>query len=321
MSKAVVVFFTAAFSSKNTGTYSTTYKNFYCSPSDPCWPNNTAWNTLKSQLSSNALHPLNADVKSNEEIYGVCTAIGYTTYAYNVSLQAPICFQHHDCSKEYCNKTANWNLPEYEVIAKSENDIQKTVIFAKNLKIPITIKTTGHSFSGQSTGRGSININMKEFSEGSETWVKNSHTDSCGTFTRDSVRVGGGQRWMDVYKTVGNKYDIIGGGGLTVSAAGGWLGGGGLSTMHRTYGLGVDNLLEINIIDANGEKRRIDACSNQELWWALRGGGAGTFGVVTSVVYRIYPIPENRGYTTVEIKIKIDEVGTSTDIKNTECIF
>ena len=300
---------------KNSNTYSSFYKSIYCTPDERCWPNITSWTVLESQISPNALHPLNADTKSNEEIYGVCTAIGYITNSYNVAAQAPICFQHHDCSREYCDKSKNWNLPEYEVLAKTETDIQNSIKFANKHKIPVTIKTTGHSYSGQSTGRGTLNINMKDFSEGKETWVKSSHTDTCGNFTQHSVKVGGGQRWLDVYRTVGVEFDIVGGGGLTVSAAGGWLGGGGLSAMHRTYGLGVDNLLEINIIDANGDKRRVDACSEPELWWALRGGGAGTFGVVTSVVYKIHPIPENRGYTSFQMEIKTDGYGLIPGVK------
>merc|ERR1712110_480183 len=134
---------------------------------------------------------------------------------------------------------------------------------------------------------------MKNFNEPVTKNVDGSepYKNSCNETYKHTVRVGGGQRWLEVYQEVGDSYNIVGGGGLTVSAAGGWLGGGGLSWMHRRYGLGIDNVLEFQIILANGTKVTVDECShNKDLWWALRGGGAGTFGVVTPVVYKIHPV-------------------------------
>jgi len=73
-----------------------------------------------------------------------------------------------------------------------------------------------------------------------------------------------------------------------VSAAGGWLQGGGLSSTARKYGLGVDNVLRFDVVLADGRAVVADACSEPELFWALRGGGGGTFGVVTSVIYKLH---------------------------------
>ena len=74
-----------------------------------------------------------------------------------------------------------------------------------------------------------------------------------------------------------------------MSAAGGWLMGGGLSTLSPQLGLGIDNVLSFDLVLASGDRVRADACSHPELFWALRGGGGGTFGVVTAVHYRCRP--------------------------------
>lgn len=63
--------------------------------------------------------------------------------------------------------------------------------------------------------------------------------------------------------------------------------GGGLSVMSPTYGLGVDNVINLEVVLADGRHVNVDECSHPDLFWALRGGGGGTFGVVTSVHYAL----------------------------------
>lgn len=102
---------------------------------------------------------------------------------------------------------------------------------------------------------------------------------------------------------------IVGGisAGGSVGAAGGWLLGGGHSALSPTYGLsvyvmheqrgqgtdsaiGVDNLLEVSLVTANGAHNTVNAHRHTDLFGALRGGEGGTYGVVTSVTHRTCPI-------------------------------
>ena len=80
---------------------------------------------------------------------------------------------------------------------------------------------------------------------------------------------------------------------LSVGAAGGYLQGGGHSPMSPMFGLTVDNVLEIDVVLANGTLLTTNACTNPDLFWALRGGGGGTFGVVTRAVYKAHEPPSN----------------------------
>ena len=69
--------------------------------------------------------------------------------------------------------------------------------------------------------------------------------------------------------------------------------GGGHSSLSPLHGLAVDNLLEADIVTADGTLVTANSCTNADLFWALRGGGGGTFGVVTRVVYKAHEPEEN----------------------------
>lgn len=81
---------------------------------------------------------------------------------------------------------------------------------------------------------------------------------------------------------------IVGGTSYSVGAAGGWVLGGGHSSLSPQYGLGVNNVIQFEIVTPDGELRIANAHQNQDLFWALRGGGPG-FGVLTKVTYKTHP--------------------------------
>ena len=66
----------------------------------------------------------------------------------------------------------------------------------------------------------------------------------------------------------------------------GWLAGGGHSPLTPAYGLGVDNVRQVEIVLPNGDVKIANACQNEVLYFAVRGGGGGTFGVVTNITYK-----------------------------------
>ena len=123
------------------------------------------------------------------------------------------------------------------------------------------------------------------------------------------VTLGAGVQWYEAYYAV-NQYGRMMVGGITpggsIGAAGGWLQGGGHSVLSPTYGLGmvistvllpclsgycdpgVDNAIEITVVTPTGEYLTVNDYQYSDLFWALRGGGGGTYGVVTSVTYRTY---------------------------------
>ena len=117
-----------------------------------------------------------------------------------------------------------------------------------------------------------------------------------------------GVQWFEAYEAAKqHNRVIVGASSQGVGAAGGWFAGGGHSAVAPNYGLGtpnspvwiksyspdrfagVDNVLEITIVTADGNHVIANPYNNEDLFWALRGGGGGTWGVVTSVTYKTHP--------------------------------
>ena len=257
----------------------------YCIPSNSsCWPSKDQWNELKSKISSGKLH----DISNDDEYSKVCGASASDPgAAYTLENTGEgRCMQYHDCSKKKCDEGAAWNIPEYSVEASEENDIIEAIKFANQHNIQVVVKTTGHNYAGASMGDGALLIWMRHFKKYGD--IKKAY-EKCGETYDAVLKVGGGQVWEEAYKAVGNDYHLVGGGGLTVSAAGGWLNGGGLSASSRLYGMGIDQVIEFEVITADGSKVIASKCENDDLFWALRGGGGGSFGVTTSVHYKLHP--------------------------------
>ena len=119
---------------------------------------------------------------------------------------------------------------------------------------------------------------------------------------------GAGVQGLEAYEaTKQHNRTIVGPASASVGIAGGWFAGGGHSALSPNYGLGtpnslvriksyspdrlagVDNVLEITIVTADGSHIIANPYLNEDLFWALRGGGGGTWGVVTSVTYKTHP--------------------------------
>lgn len=108
-----------------------------------------------------------------------------------------------------------------------------------------------------------------------------------------AITLGSGVQWHEAYAAASAANRTLVGGvslGGSVGAAGGWLLGGGHSALSPSYGLGVDNVLEFTLVTSSGAHLTANAFRHSDLFWALRGGGGGTFGVVTSVTYQTRPL-------------------------------
>ncbi|KAG9120560.1 hypothetical protein FRC07_003896, partial [Ceratobasidium sp. 392] len=105
-----------------------------------------------------------------------------------------------------------------------------------------------------------------------------------------AVTLGAAEQWRDVYKAADDhNVTVVGGAANSVGAAGGWLQGGGHGPLGMLYGMGVDNVLQLTVVKANGKVVKANACQNKDLFWALRGGGGSTYGVALDVTYKTHP--------------------------------
>ncbi len=107
-----------------------------------------------------------------------------------------------------------------------------------------------------------------------------------------AVSAGSGATWADLYHAVtvqGGRY-VQGGGCMSVGIAG-LVQGGGFGIFSKKFGTAASSLLEAEIVTADGQVRTVNACSEPDLFWAIKGGGGGTFGVLTRLTLRTHDLP------------------------------
>jgi hypothetical protein len=139
-------------------------------------------------------------------------------------------------------------------------------------------------------------------------YIEEFQSTSCSvddTFT--AVRVAAGHAAIEVQIEV-SKHDsvVITGANPDVGIVG-WLTGGGHGPLTQTYGMGVDHLLEATIVTPNGQVLLANPCQDKDLFFAIRGGGGGTYGIVTEIVVKTYPTPKTTLHT-----FRVTSLGSNT---------
>jgi FAD/FMN-containing dehydrogenase len=122
-----------------------------------------------------------------------------------------------------------------------------------------------------------------------------------------AVTIGAGALWMHVYDAVTTRSGryVQGGGCGTVGVAG-LIQSGGFGSFSKNFGLAAAGLLEAEVVTADGAVRTANACTNPDLFWALKGGGGGAFGVVTRVTLRTHELPNRFGAVFGSIRAESD---------------
>ncbi|WP_101949124.1 FAD-binding oxidoreductase [Mycobacterium sp. 3519A] len=186
----------------------------------------------------------------------------------------------------YDDERAVFNLnhelaPAVIVVAQNTSDVQAAVTFAAAQHRPVLVKTTGHQIVG--TARGAVLITTHRMSEVTIDTV------------RRTARVGAGTIWADVVQKAAEVgLAPLNGSNPTVGVIGYTLGGGLSPTLGRSHGYAADHVRAVDLVTADGELRHIDADSDLELFWALRGG-KGNFGVVTALEFDLFAVPRLYG--------------------------
>ncbi|KAF9451824.1 FAD-binding domain-containing protein [Macrolepiota fuliginosa MF-IS2] len=171
------------------------------------------------------------------------------------------------------------SVPSYFIDVRGADDVNAAFKFVKGNGVPLVIKNTGHDYKGRSSAPGSLALwmhNLKNISY-SPAFVPS----GCTSEPRQAATLGAGVQWGEAYAFADTQnITLVGGSDKVVGAAGGWLQGGGQGALSPSLGLGADRALEFKIVTPDGKLRIANECQNTDLFWALRGGGGGTFGVV-----------------------------------------
>ncbi|KAI8823193.1 uncharacterized protein EV422DRAFT_613365 [Fimicolochytrium jonesii] len=273
-----------------------------CLSSDPCWPSQSVWTAFNSSISG-ALLSINPTAQACHAPHydaHVCQAIRddwmnpFWRVAQPGTLQDPAdeSLGNSTCSPWTPKSTpcGHGNLPTYAVNVTSAAQVSKTMKFAKKHNLRVVIRSTGHDFHGRSTAAGSLSLwmhNLKKM-EFHDAFVPTKCSKSKGT----AVTVGSGVVLHELYETADKRgLALVAGEALTVGVVGGYLQGGGHSALGPYKGMAADNALEFLVVLANGHMVTANECQEKDLFWALRGGGGGTYGVVIQATLHTFPTP------------------------------
>ncbi|KAJ7089096.1 hypothetical protein C8R44DRAFT_648958 [Mycena epipterygia] len=174
------------------------------------------------------------------------------------------------------------SVPGYFIDVRDANDVAAGFKFSEQTGVPLVIKNTGHDYKGRSSAPQSLALWLIYL--GKMSYHPAFVAEGCSA-VQPAATLGAGVQWAEAYEFAdANNITLVGGSDRSVGVVGGWLQGGGHSVLSNTMGLGVDRVLQFKVVTPDGELRVANACQNEGLFFALRGGGGGTFGVLEATI-------------------------------------
>jgi FAD/FMN-containing dehydrogenase len=161
----------------------------------------------------------------------------------------------------------------------SAADVMAAVGFARQNALDLSIRGGAHSVPGFGTNDDGLVIDLSA--------MRGVRVDPVAR----TVRAEGGATWGDLFHATYAFGGATAGGIISTTGVGGLTLGGGIGHLSRGHGLSVDNLLSADVVTADGSFKVASQAQNEDLFWALRGGG-GNFGVVTSFEYKLLPVKD-----------------------------
>ena len=165
------------------------------------------------------------------------------------------------------------------VIARCTNveDVKAALAFGRTSGLKIAVKCGGHSVPGHSVADDALMIDLRGMNKVT--------VDAAAR----RATVQGGAIWSEVDAATQAHSLAVTGGEVSHTGVAGLALGGGIGHVMRKFGLVVDNLLSAQVVTADGRALQASSTENEDLFWAIRGGG-GNFGIVTEFVFRLWPL-------------------------------
>ena len=175
----------------------------------------------------------------------------------------------YDAARQLVDPRFDGVRPPAVVRCASRDDVAEAITFARRSRLAVVTRCGGHSYVGASTSGSALVLDLRRLDE-----VR--YDQGAGTAT-----IGGGARLIDVYNRLGAQGASIPAGSCGSVGIGGVTLGGGIGMGASAYGMTCDVVVAADVVGADGRLRTVDAERDPRLFWALRGGGGGQFGVVT----------------------------------------
>jgi FAD/FMN-containing dehydrogenase len=271
-------------------------------PSDPGWPSAEAWEGLKQAVGGNLVRP--------RTVWAACEAQPGTPacLASLKDVRNPFALGDNPGGTQVSGWLDAWTpkASAYAVAAHSTADVVAAVKFAREHNLRLVVKGGGHSYLGGSNAPDSLLIWTRAMNriELHDAFVPEGCTDA----PTHAVTLEAGCMWIDAYTAVTTQAGrYVQGGGCASVGVAGLVQGGGFGSFSKRFGLAAASLLQAEIVTADGVVRTVNACKDPDLFWALKGGGGGSFGVVTKLTLKTHELPERFGYVGTKIKASSPE--------------
>src|SRR5688500_7309274 len=273
-------------------------------PSDSLWPSAASWEKLKAKVGGNLLQP--------QPLLAACQTNANSSACTEVlkNIQNPIYIGDQPAGTEVSGWLDAWTpAPSaYAVAARNVADVAAAVNFARENNLRLVVKGAGHSYLGTSNAPDSLLVWTRAMNK------VRLHDAFVGqgcegrTSPVPAVTAEAGAMWIDLYHAVTTEAGrYVQGGGCTTVGVAGLVQSGGFGSFSKGFGTAAAGLLEAEVVTADGKVRIANACTNPDLFWALKGGGGGSFGVITRLTLRTHELPETFGGLFGKIRASSDD--------------
>ncbi|KAJ5493910.1 FAD-binding type 2 [Penicillium fimorum] len=278
-----------------------------CGPDDDCWPSLGAWGALNGTVGGQLVQLSPVGDVCHEAKYSNRSCTELIQHFRNTTwrVENPAALQVHTWEysrqqKQSCHvsdplepgQCDRGRVAHYSAYVQSVLEVQEVVQFAASNRLRLVIRNTGHDLAGRSSAPNSLQLHTAGLKgiRHVESFTPQAPDGRSIPSEGPAVTVGAGVLTGELYSAAAEGgYTVVGGSCSTVGIAGGWMQGGGYGILTPSRGLGVDNVLEVGVVTAQGIYVTANQHQNQDLFWAVRGGGGGSFGVIVHVTFRTYP--------------------------------
>ncbi|KUI67216.1 putative FAD-linked oxidoreductase YvdP [Cytospora mali] len=275
---------------------STDCKNWLGSP---FWPSNIEWGSLNSSVSGRLIQPVPPGSVCHPSLSSyneqACTSVQESWNESDFHANDPISVDFNNWTNDTCLPSpllscSGAGYPAYVVNTSSPLHVKAAVDFAREHEIRLVVKASGHDYLGRSSAPGALSIWVRHLT-GAEFHTNFQPLGCDFGLNTTTVTVGGGMLMKDILDVLQDKNLTAVTGASPDVAVGGYLTGGGHSILSATQGLAADNVVQVEMVTPQGDIVTANECQNSDLFWAIRGGGGGTFGVITKATLRTFPSP------------------------------
>lgn len=266
-----------------------------CFPGDACWPKPADWDAFNRTLGGKLVATIPIAATCNTEFFPPydaqkCESLRNVFFFPETHIESSSSIMAPFFTNNSCNPFLPAGIPctlgnyvSYAVKASDASDFQETVSFTRKHNIRLVIRNTGHDYNGKSTGAGAVSIwthSIKSME------VKDYQS---GFYSGKALKMGAGVEVYEAYEFADSKgLTVVGGNCPTVGLVGGYSQGGGHGPLASKFGLAADQVLEWDVVTGTGQLLTATPHQNQDLYWALCGGGGGTYGAVVSMTAKAY---------------------------------